>query len=78
MTMDRQTGIGLCICRACPSFNDCSEDIAFCLGTTGKSACIRQEQGCLCPGCPVLEQEGFTHVYYCIRGTENDQRAARR
>jgi hypothetical protein len=77
MTMDRKTGIGLCICRSCPTFVDCKEDIAFCLGTTGKSRCITKELGCLCPGCPVLEAEGFLHVYYCIRGTETDQLARR-
>jgi hypothetical protein len=36
-----------------------------------------EEKGCLCPGCPVLEEEGFSHVYYCTRGTETDQIAAR-
>jgi hypothetical protein len=25
----------------------------------------------------VLDKEGFTHVYYCTRGTETDQLAAR-
>ena len=77
MTMDRKTGAGLCLCRMCPSFVECGEEIAYCLAKTGKSACINGELGCLCPGCPVLEQEGFVHVYYCIRGTETDQLAAR-
>ncbi len=77
MTMDRNTAVGLCLCRMCPTYLDCNEMIAFCLGTTGTSACIKKEKGCLCPGCPVEEQEGFTHVYYCIRGTERDQLAAR-
>jgi hypothetical protein len=77
MTMDRKTGTGLCICRICPSFVDCKEEVAFCLGSIGKSSCIAEEQGCLCPGCPVLESEGFSHVYYCTRGTETDQLATR-
>ena len=51
---------------------DCKEEIAFCLAARGKSTCIREEKGCLCPGCPVLEAEGFSHVFYCIRGTETD------
>lgn len=77
MTMDRKTGAGLCLCRRCPSFMDCSEETAYCLAATGKSACIRTERGCLCPACPVLEREGFLHVYYCTRGTETDQSAAK-
>lgn len=77
MTMDRKTAAGLCLCRTCPSFADCNEEIAFCLAATGTSACIRKERGCLCPACPVLEREGFSHVYYCIRGTETDQSGAK-
>jgi hypothetical protein len=71
--MNRKQATGLCTCPICPSFVGCNEEIAFCLGTTGKSNCIKEEQGCLCPGCPVLEAEGFSHVYYCTRGTETDQ-----
>ena len=77
MIMDRNKGIGLCLCPECPSFVDCKEEIAYCLAPAGKSACIREEAGCLCPGCPVLEEEGFSHVYYCTRGSETDQLAAR-
>ncbi len=77
MTMDRKTATGLCFCPTCPSFVDCREEIAFCFAGTGKSTCIRKEQGCLCPACPVLEREGFSHVYYCIRGSETDQRTGR-
>ncbi|MEN6609390.1 MAG: DUF2769 domain-containing protein [Methanoregulaceae archaeon] len=71
--MDRKKAIGLCICRMCPSFVDCNEEIAYCLAETGKSGCIRIEQGCLCPGCPVQEEEDFQHVYYCTRGSETGQ-----
>ncbi len=71
--MDRKEAIGLCLCRLCPSFVDCNEEIAFCLADKGTSGCIRTEQGCLCPGCPVQEKENFQHVYYCIRGNERDQ-----
>jgi hypothetical protein len=71
--MDRNEATGLCICRMCPSYLDCNEDIAFCLAAGGASGCITKEQGCLCPGCPVQEQENFQHVYYCIRGSERVQ-----
>jgi len=72
--MDRKTAIGLCLCQRCPTFIDCKEDIAFCMAVPSKSRCIRKEAGCLCPACPVLEKEGFQHVYYCIRGNETEQK----
>jgi hypothetical protein len=75
--MERKEAITLCICKICPTFKDCREEIAYCLAASGKSTCITNEDGCLCPGCPVLESEGFIHVYYCTRGTETDQRSAR-
>jgi Protein of unknown function (DUF2769) len=75
--MDRKEAIGLCLCGMCPSFVDCKEELAYCLAPTGASKCIKLEQGCLCPGCTVLETEGLQHVYYCIRGSESDQLAAK-
>jgi hypothetical protein len=71
--MDKKEAIGLCMCRMCPSYVDCGEEIAFCLTAVGKSTCIKKETGCLCPGCPVLDREGFEHVYYCTRGSETEQ-----
>ena len=73
MTMDRKTGAALCFCRKCPSFVDCTEEVAYCLAVTGKSRCIQKERGCLCPPCPVRQREKFAHFYYCTRGTETDQ-----
>ncbi len=75
MPMDRTTAAGLCLCPKCPTYVRCNEMIAFCLAPSGKSACITKEKGCLCPGCPVQEKEGFIHVYYCIRGPESVQLA---
>ena len=75
--MDKKKAVGLCLCRMCPSFADCGEDIAFCLADTGTGSCIKKEQGCLCPGCPVQDEENFQHVYYCIRGSEAGQSHAR-
>lgn len=71
--MDRNEAIVLCVCRMCPSYRDCKEEIAFCLVQAGKSACINEETGCLCPGCPVQDREGYQHVYYCTRGSETGQ-----
>ncbi|MFA4850427.1 MAG: DUF2769 domain-containing protein [Methanoregula sp.] len=75
--MDRKKGIALCICGMCPSFVKCSEEIAYCLANQGISDCIKKEQGCLCPGCPVQAEENFSHVYYCTRGSESGQTHAR-
>jgi hypothetical protein len=71
--MEKKRGIKLCICKMCPSFLECNEEIGFCLAASGKSACITEEKGCLCPGCPVLDEEGFQHAYYCTHGSEPDQ-----
>lgn len=71
--MDRMKAGERCLCRMCPSYVKCEEEIAFCLSAGGRSACITEEKGCLCPGCPVLDEMGFLHVYYCVRGSENDQ-----
>ncbi len=75
--MDRTEAAGLCLCRMCPTFIACGEEVAYCLSPTGKSGCIKDEKCCLCPGCTVLEIEGLQHVYYCIRGSESDQLAGR-
>ena len=75
--MDKKKAVGLCLCRMCPSFVDCKEEIAFCLTEPGVSICIKKEQGCLCPGCPVQAEEDFSHVYYCTRGSEAGQSKTR-
>jgi len=54
-----------CPCKQCPSYVDCGE-LAFCV--KGKSKCVKEERGCLCPGCPVQAKLGFSSVYYCTRG----------
>jgi len=71
--MERNEAARLCVCRMCPSFVDCKEEIAYCMEVTTKSGCISKEKGCLCPGCPVQDREGFRHVYYCIRGSAKEQ-----
>ncbi|MFA5247124.1 MAG: DUF2769 domain-containing protein [Candidatus Micrarchaeia archaeon] len=63
--MEKKVEGPICICPKCPSFAQCGAK-AFCF--TGKSKCIAKEQGCLCPACPVQEKNGFSGVYYCIRG----------
>ncbi len=57
---------GKCICKDCPSYVESKEKIGYCL--TGKSKMITEENGCICPNCPVQEEHGFEGAYYCIRG----------
>lgn len=67
---------GRCICDACPTYNECmrsDESLLFCV--TGKSAtCTFEKKGCLCPSCPVTTTLGLKKAYYCIKGTEQEQK----
>ncbi|MDO8528534.1 MAG: DUF2769 domain-containing protein [Nanoarchaeota archaeon] len=56
---------GKCVCPVCPSYADCGQ-LAFCF--TGKSKCIKKENGCMCGGCPVQIENEFKGLYYCTRG----------
>lgn len=67
--MNRVEADKICICRMCPSFFDCGEQLAYCVPEGGKSKCITVETGCVCPGCPVQQQMNYQHVYYCTRGS---------
>ncbi|UCE96996.1 MAG: DUF2769 domain-containing protein [Candidatus Bathyarchaeota archaeon] len=66
----------ICVCGGCPSYNDCArekKELLYC--ALGKSAtCITDEAGCICPNCPVTEQMGLTHDYFCTKGSEREQR----
>jgi flagellar biosynthesis component FlhA len=66
----------LCICGGCPSYTQCAgekEELLYC--TLGKSpACITEEKGCICPQCPITDQMGLKHEYYCTKGSEKEQR----
>jgi hypothetical protein len=62
----------MCICGNCPSYVDCGE-LAFCIESVGKSKCINKEKGCICGGCPVHKILGLKHMFYCTRGSENQQ-----
>ncbi len=62
---------GKCICKGCPSWKDCGEEIAYCF--TGKSKCIKVEQWCICAACPVTKEMNLKHNYYCMKGSEKEQ-----
>ena len=63
-----------CICGKCPSWVECGEKGGFCL--IGKSTCIKEEKGCICPDCPVTKKMGLKHGYYCTRGSALEQMTA--
>jgi len=56
-----------CICTKCPSYVECSEKAGFCLA--GKSTCIKEKKGCICPDCPVTKKMGLKWGYYCTEGS---------
>jgi len=73
MEEKRRMVLDLCICRECPSWVECGEAGGFCFPTIGKSGCIEEENGCICPGCPVTTTMNLNHDYFCTRGSEKEQ-----
>ena len=63
-----------CICKKCPSWIECNEQGGFCSSLIGKSKCILDEKGCICGGCPIYDKMNLSHMYYCIRGSEEEQK----
>jgi hypothetical protein len=65
-----------CICESCPTYNECmraGDERLFCV--TGKSPdCTFEKKGCICPTCPVWHLRGLKKAYYCIRGSEGEQK----
>lgn len=62
----------MCICKSCPSYAECGDQIAYCIGK--KSKCIKNEKGCICMICPVQQKMDFDKTYYCIRGDYKSQK----
>jgi len=65
----------LCTCGSCPTYNACAKkenEAMFC--ATGRSACTLTKKACICPGCPITPMLGLKHGYYCLDGTEMEQR----
>lgn len=58
---------GNCICKKCPSYVECNEKAGFCL--IGKSNCIKEKKGCICPDCPVTKKMNLKWGYYCTDGS---------
>jgi hypothetical protein len=62
-----------CTCMSCPSWVECDEEGGFCFQTIGKSRCIKEEKGCICGGCPVYDKLELKHLYFCTKGSEQEQ-----
>lgn len=66
----------MCRCDPCPTYNECmraNTELLFCV--TGKSpTCTFEKKGCLCPSCPVTKTLGLKRAYYCIKGSEQEQK----
>jgi len=59
-------------CGECPSYTGTGEtELVFC--STGSSAIIRVEKGCLCPNCPVTRMMSLRWEFYCTRGSAKEQ-----
>lgn len=69
----------LCICPDCPTYNECAKkngEVYYCV--LGRSSiCITEEVGCICPACPITENMGLANMYFCINGTEREQRGTK-
>jgi Protein of unknown function (DUF2769) len=65
-----------CICPTCPTYNECmraDDQRLFCV--QGRSpTCTFDKKGCLCPPCPVARALQLKKSYYCIRGSEQEQK----
>ncbi len=59
-----------CICKSCPSKNECmaSGDGDFLYCARGKTKCEMAKKGCICGACPVREKYKLQDYYYCVNG----------
>jgi hypothetical protein len=59
-------------CGECPTHTSTEETkLAFCL--QGGSEIIKDEKGCLCPGCPVTRKLSLRWDYFCTNGSGREQ-----
>ncbi len=67
---------GLCICADCPTYTACAgsaQELLYCI--YGRSFhCVTDDLGCICPGCPVVDEVGLLDLTFCILGSEASQR----
>lgn len=60
------------LCGECPTHIGTGEtELAFCV--RGRSAIIKDEKGCLCPGCPIARKLSLRWDYFCTLGSGREQ-----
>lgn len=68
-----------CVCGGCPTYNECmheKSELLYCIA--GRSpTCSFEKRGCSCPVCPVKVTLGLSNAYYCIKGSEQEQKSTR-
>lgn len=64
-----------CICRSCPTYVEGADPIGYCFPTIGKNEKIKEEDQCICPGCPVFEEMNLTKSFFCTRSSEKEQKS---
>lgn len=62
---DKKIALDKCICRQCPSFSDCDEEIWYCVLWSSK--CIKEKKWCICWWCPAYKLLKLKNYYFCIK-----------
>lgn len=58
-----------CICKSCPSKNQCMNgDDGFLYCAKGKTKCEVAQKGCICGACPIHAKYKLTEYYFCQNG----------
>lgn len=66
---DTQENLMKCVCKGCPSHNQCMKDGMhglFC--ARGKTDCEFAKNGCICGTCPLAPEFKLNKLYYCEIG----------
>jgi len=66
---DNQENLMKCICKNCPTHNQCMKENMhglFC--ARGASTCEMERQGCICGECPISSEYRLSGIYYCDTG----------
>lgn len=65
-----KTNLEACICRSCPSYNDCStekKELLFCSPEVSRSSCNYRMDGCACGNCTLHLEYDLKSGYYCLK-----------
>jgi len=70
MVEETKENIKKCICKSCPSKNQCmndsDKDFLYC--AKGKTECEMAQKGCICGACPIHAEYKLKNYYYCVNG----------